>query len=201
MILSIVVPVSGDQAHLLDGCLQAIKKNTQTEHEIILCAGGSGDEDRAHLIVNSYYHVYKQKVGRIHVVDPELGYNGAVEHGLRDASGSQYVAVVPATVRLGTQSWFAKLQSPLLRAGAMSVFPDDANDGSAPTVSMTRRDVESLKDKGFLLDRRSLEDALKFPIDFRDHDIANSLARAFHGSGKTVWMVNSVRSASIWAPW
>lgn len=199
-VLQLIVPVTPDKLHLLEECLQSIKKNTPVDHVVNVVVGEAHLEDRVGEVVATARRVYELSGLIISQADPQHGYNGMVMDVMK-ASDFAYTAVLPVSHRIVDNQWFGKMQLPLIRAPScgMTYAPDEVAPNT--TASFPASWKHRVPSKFFMLSRAVVEMASMTPIDADGDDLATAVRDHLRTAATTCWSVPSCRVEQMHAEW
>lgn len=199
-VIQIIVPVTHDTLHLLEGCLESIKRSTPVDHVVNVVVGKAHLEDRVGEALVIARRIYPSSGMVLTTADPEAGYNGMVM-GVLSESDFQYTAVVPASHRIADKEWFGKMQLPLIRAPGcgMTFAPDEV--GANTTASFPASWKEPVPSKVFMLSRAVMNLAAHTPIDIEGVDLATAVRDHLRTGATVCWSVPSCRIEQLHAEW
>ena len=199
-VIQIIVPVTHDKLHLLEDCLQSVKRNTPVDHIVNVVVGNAHIEDRVGEVVSIARSVYNRTGLIISCAEPDHGYNGIVFDALR-VSDHQFTVVLPSTHRIEDDGWFGKMQLPQIRAPscAMTFAPDDMEANTRASHPWDWR--FAVPSKFFMLQRNAIGTIKGTHIDSDGTNLASAIRDQLRTVGANAWAVPSCRVVKMHAEW
>ncbi len=176
--IEIIVPMSSNDATHMLPCVDSIIANMQRPFRLTVASYGFLKESAIAALNTALRAISK---GPWHLFNErDAGFNSVIHDSL-NASQAEHIVVVPCDVRIQDDSWFGKMQQPLLSVASTSFCSGNQQRCILPPTKMTKlyHDGTSV----FMTTRKSLQAMLggvKFDKNEQDYDqqFFNALMRS-----------------------